>query len=73
MTKRGPFFPFQTGGLDFDQEIMTSYCSIVTNAPTIHRFVYIGVLLVTGNDVIAKSPPGGAAGDSYKQSPEGKL
>jgi hypothetical protein len=37
--------------------LLVFFCIFAT---FVHRFVYIEVLLLTGNDVIAKSPPGGA-------------
>jgi hypothetical protein len=39
------------------------YCNF---ASIMHSFVYIEVLLLTRNDVIAKYLPGGASGDPYK-------
>jgi len=42
-------------------------------ASIMHRFVYIEVLLLTGNDVISKSPPRGAPGGSHNLQRKDEL
>ena len=46
------------------------YCNF---ASIMHRFVYIEVLLLTENDVKAKSPPRGSASDWYKITLKEKM